>query len=86
MKDINTLTDLVIIDIREKNKYFDFHLNNSINIPFTSLLINMNYYLDKNKNYLLICESGLKSKKTSIILNNNGYKTYSLKGGIKSLQ
>lgn len=75
----------IIIDIRDSFSYQKHHLEKAINIPFTKLIINPENYLNKNNNYLLICEYGIKSKKTSIILNKLGYKTYSLANGMHAL-
>lgn len=72
----------IIIDIRDNLAYQKKHLNNSINIPFTKLIIEPAKYLNKIDDYLLICDFGIKSKKTCEILKKQGYKTYNLKGGI----
>ena len=48
-------------------------------ISVYSLLANPSNFLSKNKEYLLICENGIKSKKASEILNKMGYNTFSLK-------
>lgn len=83
--DLGKLGNYEIIDVRENDKYLKRHLNKAINICFDYLIIYPERYLTKNKNYLLVCDIGIKSKKTSEILNNNGYHTYSLKGGMKDL-
>lgn len=75
----------IIIDIREKEEYIKNHLPNSINISFYQLIVYPSKYLDKKKKYLLVCNYGIKSKKTSEILNRNGYHTFSLKKGYKGL-
>lgn len=82
---LHNFKDLIIIDIRDNESFNKKHYPLSINIPFVSLIINMNKYLSQDKKYLLICEYGFKSQKTSLILNKNGFCTYSLKGGIKSI-
>ena len=73
----------ILIDIRDKDKYDKKHLKNAINIPFVKLIIEPDKYLNKNNKYLLICESGIKSKKTSLMLNKMGYHTFSLINGIR---
>ena len=74
---------LNIIDIREGYLYNIKHIVDSKNIPYQYLLINPSDYLNKNDEYYLICEYGLKSAMVSNILNKNGYKTHSISGGIK---
>ena len=70
-----------IINIGNHNSF-----NGSINISYQKLLVYPDEYLDKNKEYLLICEYGIKSKKISEILNRMGYHVYSLKGGFKNIK
>ena len=83
--DFKRLKDIEIIDLRDSDKYLKKHLKGSINVAFNALIVYPERYLKKNKKYLLICDLGLKSKKTSEILNNNGYYTYSLMGGFKNI-
>ena len=72
----------ILIDIRNSYEYNKKHLNNSINIPFTKLIIEPAKYLNKIDDYLLICDFGIKSKKTCEILKKQGYKVHNLAGGI----
>ncbi len=51
-------------------------------ISVYNLLANPSKYLSKEKKYMLICEHGIQSKKTSEILNKMGYYTYSMRNGI----
>lgn len=48
-------------------------------ISIYQILANPSKYLSKDKEYLIVCEHGVKSKKTSDILNKMGYHTYSIK-------
>ena len=75
-----------IIDLRNEYSYKIRHLTNSKNISLYKLLANPSDYLNKNTDYLLVCEYGIKSKRVSHILNKMGYHTNSLKGGIKSVK
>ena len=67
----NILNDMEVIDLRR--------------ISFYKLLIEPEKYLKKEKKYILVCERGIRSLKTSKILNNMGYHTYSLKNGFNNL-
>ena len=80
-KDIKYLDNLNIIDIREHYLYERGHLKNSINIPLRVLRTIPDKYLSYNKTYYLICETGFNSKRLSLLLNNKGYHTYSIKFG-----
>ena len=79
------LNNMIIIDLREEKEFQKRHLQNAINLDFHKLIIEPEKYLLKNKKYLLVCDLGLMSKKTSEILNKQGYLTYSLNGGMKCL-
>lgn len=84
-KDLKNNKCFEIIDIRDKYEFEKGHLPQAKNIVFTELILHPDKYLKKDIPYLLICEMGIKSKKMSVILNNMGYRTYSLKNGIKCL-
>ena len=73
-----------LIDIRDKYEYVLNHINNSINIPYTYLLMMPENYLDKNKKYYLYCDSGNKSRKLCEYLNEQGFNTVDLIGGYNS--
>ena len=80
----NITKDLEIIDIRDSVSFNIKHIPNSKNIELYKLIIEPSKYLLKNKKYLLVCEHGIKSKKTSVILNKMGYHSFSLVGGVSS--
>ncbi len=73
-----------IIDLRDYNNFIKKSIPGSINVSYQKLLIYPDKYLNKDKEYLLVCEYGIKSKKVCEILNRLGYHTYSLSGGIKN--
>jgi len=82
-EDINT--NNLIIDIRPKIDYLNFHIKNSVNIPRVLLLNNPSEYLNKYETYYLLCDKGTISKKTANILNSLGYNCYSIIGGLESI-
>ena len=77
--------DFIIIDIRAEESYNLNHLDNSRNIAMTKLIMNYDKLLNKNNNYLLICEYGIQSKLIMNMLNRLGYRVYSLKDGFRGL-
>ena len=79
--EIEFLDNINIIDIREHYLYERGHLKGSINIPLRVLRTMPEKYLSFDKTYYLICETGFNSKRLSIVLNNKGYHTYSIKSG-----
>lgn len=72
-----------VIDIRTKEEYICYHLEDSINIPFNKLINEYQSILSKNKQYYLICSDGRKSKYISYILEAEGYNIVSVVGGLR---
>ena len=76
----------LIIDIREPFYFNRFNIKGSINIPKFILLQSPSTYLEYNKNYYILCSSGIKSYECVKILNALGYHCYSIKGGINNIK
>lgn len=70
-----------IIDIRDREDYEKGHVINSKNIPMNDLLNNHEKYLNKNKTYYIYCTSGIRSKKTCLILRKLGYTVVNVMDG-----
>lgn len=68
-----------IIDVSDKYTYNNYHLNNSINIPYDELINNYRKYLNKSESYYLYCKSGKLSKRAVMVLSSLGYNVYNLK-------
>lgn len=85
-KDLILLNNVIIIDIRDKYEYSDFHIDNTINIPFHLLWKYPEKYLTMDNTYYLICEEGYRSKKLSKHLNKLKYNTITIKNGYKALK
>lgn len=48
----------ILVDVREKDEYDEFHLKEAINVPLSNFNIKL---LDKNKTIYLYCHSGRRS-------------------------
>lgn len=73
----------VIIDSRDNLVYDEEHIENAINIPSPELRTR-DCELDKNKNIVLVCNSGGRSNMGISILKQKGFtKVYNLAGGMK---
>ena len=70
-----------IIDIRNKLKYQNNHIPNSINIDEIMLLSNPEKYLNKDEIYYIYCDFGNRSKRVTYQLNKLGYNTVNVDGG-----
>ena len=84
--EINGIFFKNIIDLRDEKDFLKKNIRGSINISYEKLLIYPDQYLDKDSEYLLICDYGIKSKKVSEILNRMGYHTHSLRKGYKHIE
>lgn len=82
--------DIEVIDIREADEYEAWHIHPSRNIPIYNALNSGNIQpllanadqVPKDKPVILCCRVGNTSGVTSQILNNMGFDTYSLIGGM----
>ncbi len=70
-----------IIDIRESYEIKSGKINGSRNIPMNRLLNHPEKFLDKNKIYYLICQSGSRSFSTYVMLKFKKYKVKNISGG-----
>lgn len=80
----NLLGKIELIDIREPFEVSRKAIKTSKNIPMDTLLDNPENYLDKNKEYYIVCQSGMRSSKTASELQNIGYKVVDVAGGTGS--
>jgi rhodanese-related sulfurtransferase len=73
-----------LIDIREPYEYAGGHLAKAKNIPMGNLLDNTEKYLDKSKEYYIICQSGARSSRACNALASKGFKVINVQGGTGS--
>jgi CRP-like cAMP-binding protein len=69
------------IDVRLPSEFQAAHKDNAINIPLYFLRLKINT-LDAEQTYVVYCDTGRRSSAAAFILNERGYKTYVLKGGL----
>ena len=88
--DVNELEELLpkinLIDVREPNEYKGGHLRGAKNIPMNTILEHSEKYLDKSKEYHIICHSGARSLKTCSTLKHNGFNVINVSGGTSRYQ
>jgi rhodanese-related sulfurtransferase len=70
-----------LIDIREDYEYGSGHVPSAKNIPMGRILTQPEKYLDKSKEYHIICQSGARSSRTCMQLSTLGYKVINIVGG-----
>lgn len=81
VNEIDGLGKINLIDIREPYEYKSGHVPNAKNIPMNKVLESAEKYLDKEKEYHIICQSGGRSTRTCGILASKGYKVINVSGG-----
>ena len=72
------------LDVRLPNEYQSAHIKEATHLPLIFLRMKIDT-LDKNKNYILYCDTGRRSSSASYILNERGFTTSVLKDGLKSV-
>ncbi|MEG2539703.1 MAG: rhodanese-like domain-containing protein [Clostridium sp.] len=86
-KDLNVneidsiVEDLALIDIREPDEYNRGHLPSAKNIPMKQLIEFADDYLDKSKEYHIVCHSGGRSARICRFLASSGFNVVNLAGG-----
>lgn len=70
-----------IIDLRDTYSYNQYHLPDSINIPYSILYKNI-MKIPYNKPLLFICQNGYQAKEACLFFNYHKRTAYYLKGGL----
>ena len=73
------------LDIRLPNEYQSAHIKGAAHLPLIFLRMKIDT-LDKNKNYILYCDTGRRSSSASYILNERGFNTSVLNNGLKNVE
>ena len=75
--------DIIILDVREQGEYDSGHIPGAILIPYTEIDKKAKELLpDKNKQILVYCRSGRRSKIAAANLARQGFKNVKEFGGI----
>ena len=76
----------IIVDVRSSQEYEEGHICGAINIPEYKINSKIDKFLqDKEKEIVVYCSSGIRSKDAYKKLKKLGYKTvYNLYGGIEN--
>lgn len=85
INDMDSLLGKVeLIDIRESYEYNTGTLDTAKNIPMGDMLGNPEQYLDKDKTYYIMCQSGARSGQACKLLTRMGYDVINVSGGMGS--
>ncbi|MFC1675493.1 rhodanese-like domain-containing protein [Planctomycetota bacterium] len=76
--------NFIIVDVRDDASYEEAHIPRAINIPLNELGYRV-FSLDKTKDIIVYCFTGVTSQVACQILINAGFKdVYNMTGGIKA--
>lgn len=75
---------ITLIDVREPEEYKAGHVPGAKNAPMSIVTESPEKYLDKSKEYHVICQSGMRSQKTCSKLSDMGFDVVNVKGGTGS--
>ncbi len=74
-----------LLDVRSKDQYQAGALRGSANLPFTELRNSLRQ-LDRERKYILCCNTGVQSEVAAFLLAEKGFDVYVLKGGLQAVQ
>ena len=72
------------LDIRLPAEYESAHIRNALNIPLIFLRMKADT-LDRNKHYIVYCDTERRSSSASFLLNERGFTTSVLRDGMKQV-
>ena len=76
---------VIWLDVRLPNEHKQQHIPGSQNLPLVFLRMKMKQ-LDKNKTFILYCDTGGRSSAAAFLLGLEGFDTYVLTDGIASIK
>ncbi len=71
------------LDVRLPSEFESFNEDGSLNVPLYFIRLKLNQ-LDKDKDYIVCCDTGRRSSAGAFILNERGFKTRVLRGGLNT--
>lgn len=81
------LTKNAIIDVREQNEWELFHIEGTVHVPMKMLLdAEGEKFLPASKNYIILCQSGVRSQQVAQHLRALGKaNVYDVEGGLNAI-
>ena len=73
--------EVILLDVREPYEVEICHVKGSLFIPMNEIPQKLEQ-LDKEKNYAVMCHSGVRSLHVSNYLNSQGFSAMNVSGGI----
>ncbi len=76
---------LSVLDVREVEEFETLHLEGAQNLPL-SQLAEIYDQMDKDLLHYVICKSGMRSARACQFLEEHGYKTINVQGGMTAFE
>jgi len=73
-----------ILDVRTVDEYRSGAINKSLNVPLSQIR-QFAESLDRSRKYVIYCQTGSRSSVAAFMLNQRGFSTVALKGGLMGL-
>jgi len=73
------------LDVRLPSEFESSHEDGALNVPLYFIRLKLNQ-LDKDKEYIVCCDTGRRSSAGAFILNERGFSTRVLNGGLNTSQ
>lgn len=74
----------IVLDVREVDEFAEGHIIDAVNLPLSELKQEIELDLNKEKKYVVICQSGNRSIEASNILFEAGYDLVNVSEGMSS--
>lgn len=74
----------LVIDVREMDEYAAGHIPGAMNKPLSEISEGNYEGLDPEQDYVIVCQSGNRSKQASEILAEEGYRVTNVEQGMSS--
>ena len=74
-----------MIDVRENGEWNAGHAPQAVHIPAGQVSSRLNR-IRKDKDLVVVCRSGSRSRSVTSMLRSQGYQAYTLKGGMRAWQ
>ena len=78
-------SSLSVLDVREVDEFESLHLEGARNLPLSQLADTYDQ-LDKDLLHYVICKSGMRSARACQFLEEHGYKTINVQGGMTAFE
>ena len=85
MEEILRLKRALVIDVREREEYSEYHYPSAKNLPYAQMDTWM-CRLPKNRALILYCDYGSTSLMAARRLGREGYEVYTVVGGMDAMQ